>query len=286
MLMEDIKPEIMSEAIGEAEIQYLLYPGDGPPLVLLHATGFLPWLWHPIARALSSRFRIIAPYFCDHREVEPEEGGLSWVVLAEDLSRLCERLSLEKPFFAGHSMGATIIAIAHALLGMPAEKMVFIEPIVLPEAIYEKKLTAEQHPLAAKSIKRRNSWTNMQEAKDYLRTKTMFAHWDDEMLDLYVRYGMISSDRGGLELTCHPRREASLFLGGMHFDPWPILPKIKSPVLVVEGESSENQSFIDLPRIASLIPNGSYHLVKGAGHMVPQEKPVEIIGIISDFWGD
>jgi lipase len=49
--------------IGDIDISYLLYEGDGPPLIFLHATGFLPWLWHPLARDLSVVYRIIAPYF-------------------------------------------------------------------------------------------------------------------------------------------------------------------------------------------------------------------------------
>jgi lipase len=282
--MEQFQPSVYVQNIGDAEVQYLLYPGDGPPLVLLHATGFLPWLWHPIARALSPRYRVIAPYFCDHRTSEPEEGGLSWMVLAQDLARLCEKLSLDKPFIVGHSMGATVTAIAHGTQNLTIERMVLIEPIFLPQAIYTTGLNVEQHPLASRSIKRRNTWDSESEARSYLKSKKMFEKWDKEMLDLYIRYGMISGDGGGLALACHPRHEAALFMGGMSFDPWPILSKIQCPTLVVEGEASENQSFIDLPKIASLIPGGRYLMVKGAGHLIPQEQPGVIAQIIDDFF--
>ncbi len=282
--MNDMMPEIGSADIGDARIQYLLYPGDGPTVILLHATGFLPWLWHPIARELSRSFRVIAPYFCDHRTAEPEEGGLNWHLLAEDLTALCKCLSIEHPFLAGHSMGATIIAIAHGAHGLDAAKMVMVEPIFLPRAIYGAEVAVDQHPLASRSIRRRNGWENETEAREYLRSKPMFARWDDEMLDLYIRYGMLSGDGGGLVLACHPRREAALFMGGLHFDPWPILPEIRCPVLVVEGETSENKRFIDLPKIASLIPAGGYHLVPDTGHLVPQERPMEVFRIFADFF--
>jgi pimeloyl-ACP methyl ester carboxylesterase len=282
--IKQIQPSVHAQNIGDADIQYLQYPGDGPPLVLMHATGFLPWLWHPIARALTPQYRVIAPYFCDHRAFEPEEGGLSWMVLAQDLARMCEKLSLEKPFITGHSMGATVASIAHVTMKLPIERMILIEPIFLPQAIYTNRLNVEQHPLASRSIKRRNAWESEAEARGYLKSKKIFGKWDEEMLDLYVRYGMISGDGGGLTLACHPRREAALFMGGMLFDPWPVLPKIHCPTLVVEGEASENQSFIDLPKIASLIPGGRYRMVKGAGHLVPQEQPGVIVDIIKDFF--
>ncbi len=44
---ESIIPETRVQDIGDAEVPYLVYAGNGPALVLVHATGFLPWLWHP-----------------------------------------------------------------------------------------------------------------------------------------------------------------------------------------------------------------------------------------------
>jgi pimeloyl-ACP methyl ester carboxylesterase len=54
-------PQIRLQNIADAELSYLLYEGEGPPLLFLHATGFPPWLWHPLARELADRYRILAP---------------------------------------------------------------------------------------------------------------------------------------------------------------------------------------------------------------------------------
>ena len=277
-------PEVLSHDIGDARIEYLHYPGDGPVVIMLHATGFLPWLWHPIARALSDRYRVLAPYFCDHRSAEPEEG-LEWMLLAEDLCRLCKGLGLTAPFLVGHSMGATVMTLAEATLGPVARGMILIEPIFLPGEIYAMGLTIDQHPLASRSIRRKNSWESAGEARAYLRSKALFANWDDEMLDLYIDYGMVPGETGGLSLACHPRREAALFMGSQKRDPWPLLPDISCPVMVMEGEVSENRHFIDLKKAASLFPSGTYRLVEGAGHLIPMEKPAEVTEIMRDFFG-
>jgi lipase len=280
------KPELCSQDIGDACLQYLSYGDEGPAIVFMHATGFLPWLWHPIARELSESYRIIAPYFCDHRKTEPEMGGLSWMTLADDLCALCQGLGLEHPYLVGHSMGATVMTIANATHGSIAERMIIIEPIFLPEDFYRVRIGVEDHPLASKSIRRRDQWEGVSAAKEYLRSKALFRKWDDEMLDLYIRFGMSESETGGLQLSCSPRREASLFMGGMQYDPWPLLPKVTCPVLVLEGEESENRQFIDLRRAASLFPRGFHRLVRGAGHLVPMEKPAEIIEIIGNFFAE
>ena len=282
--MKDILPDLKSCHINDSEIQYLHYKGDGPDLVLLHATGFNSWLWHPLARELTPYFNIYAPYFCDHRFAEPEDGGLSWKILAEDLYQYCCELQLSRPFVAGHSMGATVITLCAAGHKVTPEKMILIEPIFLPEGIYSANLTVEQHPLASKSIKRKSRWESHPDAKDYLQSKSLFKNWDSEMIDLYIKHGMSCSDSGSLQLSCSPRREASLFMGSVVENPWPLLSEISCPVLIGEGENSNKRSYIDLKKAAASCSSGSYTEVKGAGHLVPMEKPREVIEIFKNFF--
>jgi pimeloyl-ACP methyl ester carboxylesterase len=277
-------PQIMKQDIGDADLTYLLYDGEGPTLIMLHATGFLPWLWHPIARALSPACRIMAPYFCDHRESDPEKGGLDWMLLARDFSSFCDRLNIQSPYIVGHSMGATVPAIAAAIHGLAPAGMILIEPIFLPQDIYRISIRVQDHPLAAKAIRRRNHWQDETEALEYLKSRDLFKKWDAEMLSLYVRYGMKQKSESGLELACSPKRETALFMGGVHYDPWPLLPQVACPVLILEGESSENRPFIDLKKAASLFPRASYQLVEDAGHLIPMEKPGLTSDIISDFF--
>lgn len=281
-----IAPRSMSQDIGETEIPYLVYEAEGPPLVFLHATGFLPWMWHPIARELSPPYRALAPYFCDHRTSDPEDGGLGWKVLAQDFADLCRALSLERPFLVGHSMGATVVALANALFGLNARGMILVEPIFLPEDFYKVQITVEQHPLASKSIKRKNHWASEDEANAYLQSRSLFQEWDPEMLDLYRQYGLKAGDGGGLQLTCSPEREAALFMGGLQHNPWPEAVKTTCPVLILEGEKSDNRAVIDLPRVASLFPRGSHRLIEGAGHLIPMENPRVVTDAIRDFFSE
>ncbi|MEJ2095632.1 MAG: alpha/beta hydrolase [Deltaproteobacteria bacterium] len=281
--MNHTSPQTLSVNIGDTDLQYLYYHGREPAVILLHATGFLPWLWHPIAAELSGDYRVLAPYFCDHRDTDPVKGGLNWMKLAEDLCQFCEKLNLASPVLVGHSMGATVMAIAEATHGPRAAGMILIEPIFLPRDYYRMQIRLEDHPLASRSIRRRNFWEDSASARQYLKGRGMFKKWDDAFLDLYIQYGMKEASKGGLTLTCSPEKEASLFMGGMGYDPWPMLPKIKCPALVLEGSESENRQFVDLRAGASALPNGAYRLIDGAGHLIPMEKPAKIIEIIRRF---
>lgn len=276
-------PELKTQPINTAEMAYLDYGGDGPTMILLHATGFLPWLWHPIALALADGYRVIAPAMFNHRHADPHQGGLGWLQLAQDLKQLCDRLGLMEITMIGHSMGAAVAALAHGVLGLPAGRMVLIEPIFLPQGLYQAQIRVDQHPLAAKAIKRRNHWRNREEARQDFTAKPFFQSWDDQILSLYIEHGLTDQNENGVRLTCTPQQEASLFMGGSQYDPWPVLPKVACPTLVVEGQISENRPWIDLKRVAELIPRGQYVEVAGSGHLIPMEKPAETIKTIQLF---
>lgn len=277
------QPKRCTQNIGDAELPYLLYEAEGPPLILLHATGFQPWLWHPLARELSREYRILAPSFCDHRLTDPKQGGLHWLTLAEDLVRLCERLGIERPFLVGHSMGGTVLTIAHAHFGLPAAGLVLIEPILLPEEYYRLQSTPEEHPWASRALRRMNHWRDRSDVLAYLRSRPLFQDWDAETLELYVDHGIIADGHGGLTLACSPEREASLFMGGVQFDPWPLLEAVSCPVLIIEGEKSVIRPYLDSGRMRSLLKTSDYRQVAGAGHLLPMERPREVTGLIGDF---
>lgn len=279
----DRQPEKRSLELADTELGYLLYENSGPTVLMLHATGFSPWLWHPVSRALADKYRIIAPYFCDHREADPESGGMSWLQLAGDLVGLCNSLNIESPCIVGHSMGGAVPTIAAGVLGLKPRKMLLIEPIFLPEELYSIPMRVEHHPLAGKSIRRRNFWEDREEARDYLRSKPLFRLWNEEVLDLYIRFGIIPMNGGGFVLACPPRQEAALFMGSMAYNPWTVMRKVDCPVLVLEGEKTENRGIIDFSKAARTFPMGSYRLVEGAGHLIPMEKPELTASIIRQF---
>ncbi len=278
-----MEPETLSQDIGDAQLPYLHWPGEGPVVVMLHATGFPPWLWHPVARELAGEYRVVAPCLSEHRDCDPGDGGLSWLVLARDLANFIHRLGISDPVIVGHSMGATVSCIAEALHGPFASRMFLVEPIFLPSAFYGVELTVDQHPLAARAMRRREGWSGEAEARKYLRGKELFANWDGEVFELYLRHGLTQGQNGALTLACSPAREASLFLGGMALDPWTILENISCPVLLVEGSKSENQAAIDLRRAASVIPNAELRVVEKAGHLAPMEKPYELLAMLREF---
>jgi pimeloyl-ACP methyl ester carboxylesterase len=279
-----LTPELRTENLGDVDLPYLSYDGGESPLIFLHATGFLAALWHPVARALAPTYRIIAPNIVDYRRADPEKGGLSWITIARDIAAFCEKTRIRKPYLAGHSMGGTVLTLAAALYGLSPKAMVLIEPIFLPPEFYRLRMKLEDHPLASKAVRRKNHWQDASEAMEYLKSRTLFEKWDEEVLKLYVDHGMTENEQGGLRLVCSPRTEAALFMGGVQFDPWPYLPKVKCPVLIVEGEKTENKHFVDIQKAVAAFPDASYRMVPATGHLIPMERPAKTAAIINEYF--
>jgi pimeloyl-ACP methyl ester carboxylesterase len=276
-------PDLKMQDVGGADLPYLYYKGKTPQIVFAHATGFLPWLWHPVVKEFMPESQVWVPYICNYRECDPEKGGLSWNIIAKDLATFCTKLQIKKPLLVGHSMGGTVLTIAASAYGIEPLGLILIEPIFLPEEFYSMKATVKDHPLASKSIKRTNHWKNEEEAWAYLKSKSLFSDWDKQVLQLYLEYGMQKQEAGDLKLACTPESEAAMFMGGWSRNPWPLLDKLTCPVLVIEGEKSENKNFIDLKKAVSLLRHGKYKSVDGAGHLIPMQKPKIIVQIIKEF---
>ena len=281
--MEISIPDLKHQDVGGAELPYLFYDGGASQMLFVHATGFLPWLWHPIIARFVPGHSVWAPYICNYRSCNPYEGGLSWDVVAQDLAEFCRAQRINRPVVVGHSMGATVVSIAAALYGLAPQKMILIEPIFLPDEFYRMQPSVKDHPLASRSIKRVNYWKSEDEAMAYLKSRSFFSDWNDEILALYKKYGMERLDAGDMRLACTPESEAAMFMGGWSIDPWPLLPKIDCPVLIVEGLKSPNVELVDVRRAVSALPLGSYGSVADAGHLIPMEKPAEIASIIEHF---
>jgi len=276
--------DLQLQDVGGAALPFLFFAGEPAalPMVFIHATGFLPWLWQPVFEEFASSGDIWAPYICNYRQCSPEEG-LEWVTVAEDLAGFCRSQSIQAPLLVGHSMGGTVATMASILYGLRPCALVLIEPIFLPDEFYRANITVKDHHMASKAIKRTNFWRNEEEAISYLKSRALFNDWDERIARLYIKYGMQKQKTGGLKLTCTPESEAAIFMGGRTYNPWPLLKKITCPVLVVEGEKSENKHLVDIKKIMNLLPSGVHKSVAGAGHLIPMQKPKETAEIIKDF---
>ncbi len=261
---------------------------DLPPLLLLHANGFLARLWEPVAQRLAYRYRVYAYDMRGHGDSDkpsPEDpDNYHWRHLVDDLRGFMEAFSLRDAPVVGHSSGGAAAAyLAGTQRGVFA-KMVLIEPIIIQPAM--RAVEAPRISMAEGARKRRQVWASEREMIDKYRTRATFERWTDEALRLYAEFGTFRREDGQVQLKCAGDIEARMFENSASLDIWEVLPDIAAPALVLKGEHTDAFLSSTVDAVAAEIPGGRSLTVPGAGHLAPMEQPEALAGIVLGFLGD
>ncbi|MEZ5340030.1 MAG: alpha/beta hydrolase [Acidimicrobiales bacterium] len=187
------------------------FGGDGPLLVLCHATGFCAGAWLPVAEHLRRHYRCIGLDFRGHGQtLVPAEVDMAWSGMADDLLAVIDRFADESPVFAvGHSMGGASIALAAERRPEAFVAAWAFEPILFGHGKVDRE--AEAPGLAQVARKRRRSFPSRQEAFDRYSSRLPLSLFAPEALWAYVEYGFGDCPDGTVELRCTPEREAEVF---------------------------------------------------------------------------
>ena len=275
-------------------IHYLDWGGDGPPLILIHATGFLAALWRQVAEALRSRFRVVAMDQRGHGDSAKPADGYRFEAFAADLQRLIETLELERPMAAGHSSGGTTIVMHANRYPGVIQRAVLIEPILplrdwfsQPPEGHPGGREGGHHPnsMAEGARKRRAVWPSHQELFDSYRERETFRTWREDVLRLYVEQGTWERDDGQVELKCPPAIEAQFFDAVRHVDSEPMLAQMQCPTLLLWGGESHLR-FGLAQQVEEAIPRARSYAVPDTSHFLPQERPDEVARLIEEFLAD
>src|SRR6266852_6343196 len=82
--------------VNGIRLHYLDWGGDGAPIVLLHATGFLGPIYRPIAQALTTIGRVYSFDQRGHGDSErPRNDIYGWDITASDLEEFILAMGFE-----------------------------------------------------------------------------------------------------------------------------------------------------------------------------------------------
>jgi pimeloyl-ACP methyl ester carboxylesterase/catechol 2,3-dioxygenase-like lactoylglutathione lyase family enzyme len=267
-------------SVNGARLHYLDFGGDGPPVVLHHATGFHAWMWTPIARALTERYRVVAVDARGHGDSEKPPSGYSWEAFIADLVAFVESLGLGRVFGVGHSLGGTTTAGAAAERPDLFTMVAALDPILIPREF--RNVTTGDNPMALAALRRRERWASADDAFRSYRGRGPFAKWSDEMLRLYVDHGFVADD-GAVRLKCPAAVESQVFGMAPHFDSWSVFDRLAVPTLLLRGSLSDAFSAKDAAEALRRLHDGELHTLVDSSHMFPMEKPDEVVEALFAF---
>lgn len=250
------------------------FGGDGPHLLLAHATGFHAHVWLPVVERLRARFHCVAFDERGHGDsTVPPDGDFDWRAFGRDALAVVEALGLERPFAVGHSAGGALLLLAEADAPGTFAAVYCYEPVMAP---MDEPPAPFETPLAVGARRRREQFASRDEALARYRRKQPFSSFAPEALDAYVRHGFHDLPDGRVRLKCRGEDEARTYEHGFAHDLFRRLPAIACPVVVDCG--AETDAFgIDLCDLyAARLPHGLAAAVSGLGHFGPMEAPTVI----------
>jgi pimeloyl-ACP methyl ester carboxylesterase len=187
--------------------------GDGPTLLLAHATGFHARCWDPVVRRLGDR-HVIALDQRSHGRSEKTEIR-HWDVFGRDLAAVVDALELEGLVGVGHSMGGHAMVDAAALRPEAFRRLMLIDPVIASPDQYGEggwtisNLAGMQHPTA----KRKRRFASPEAMIERFRDRVPYAVFHPEALEAYCRFGLLPTAHDDeWKLACPPEIEASIYL--------------------------------------------------------------------------
>jgi pimeloyl-ACP methyl ester carboxylesterase len=251
--------------------------GDGPDLVLGHATGFHARYWDPIVSRISHRYRCIAIDFRGHGESTLGPGSaLDWWTMAGDLLAVIDHLGLRDVMGVGHSMGGACTVMAEITRPGTFSRAWLFEPILFP-AVSNDSL-AESNVLAKTARRRREVFASRDAAYTRYASRPPFSRVDPEALRAYVDWGFEELDDGTVRLRCRAETEARTFEGSAT-GAFERIHEVATAATVA-GSGDGNPPALVAPEIADRIPNGRYEPYPDLTHFAPMEDPDRVAAAI------
>lgn len=251
------------------EINVVDYGGDGPPLLLCHCTGTFARVWDPVAARLRGSFHLYAP---DSRgqgdsEQPQEPEAYDWINSGRDLLAVVDALGFRgEVYAAGHSAGGAHVAYAQWLRPGTFARIALIDAIIGPREFF-----TGENPLATLVRRRKNTFENLDIARERLGAKPPMNTWCPDAFNAYLAHAFRTQDDGQLVLKCPGPVEAWVYEHGGACDLFEHLHEVDVPALVVAGGDSYVATMAEMQ--AHRLPQSTHHTHPNVGHFIPQEDP-------------
>jgi len=262
-------------ALADGGVSYLEWPGEGPTLVFLHATGFNAETYKTLLAPLAGDARIIAIDQRGHGFSSlPTAPGLSqgWTVFRDDLIAFLGAVGGAPAILSGHSMGGTVCLMTAAVPDR-VRALVLLEPVLV--AANARSERSPGPDLADKALVRRSNFPSREAAIESYSSRGIFKAWPGSLVADYVNGGLVHQNDGSWRLACAPEWESECFrntpLGIAS-----VARDARCPISILHGTINSTTWASETTAISALHPDARVLPVDGASHFLPMEHP-EII---------
>jgi pimeloyl-ACP methyl ester carboxylesterase len=269
---------------GELELAVWEWPGQDPPLLFAHATGFHGRTWDHIVRQFPGR-RALALDFRGHGRSTNPPPPIPWRDFAQDVLGVAARFAVRGALAIGHSMGGHAVVAAAIQDPDIFAALLLVDPVIFPPPYY-----GAAPPDVSYIRRRRNRWASQAEMLERFRARPPFSAWQPEALRNYCDYALLQ-DGESFVLACPPELEAAIYslCNAAESNLYPGIPSVRQPVTVLRAGSPLTMQVLDLsasptaPELAARFAHGRDIYLPHHNHYIPMEAPELVAAEIAHF---
>jgi pimeloyl-ACP methyl ester carboxylesterase len=229
--------------------------GSGPPLFLVPGIASTYRGYALVLNRLSERFRtIVYDYPGEHKGDGARLGGITHADLVDDVFGLIEHMNIGRVYLLGLSFGSTVVLRA-----------LHREPRRVPKAVVQGAFALRRFSLAerlALRVGRRVPGTVARlPLRESILTYNSKLSFPDEIADRWAYY----LEQNGLTPIGPLAHRLDLLA---HLDLRPLLPEIKSELLVLQGNEDRIVTRAHHDELAAALPNARGVILPMVGHQV------------------
>lgn len=275
---EPSRPVRRTGSVGGVELAVHDLGGDGPAMVLAHATGFHGRIWTPLAAHLGG-WHLLAPDFRLHGDtMYPEHLVLDWWDVGRDVLATVDLLGQPdargtQPVGVGHSMGGAALVLAELLRPGTFRALWLYEPIIFPAG---PRPPEHENPMVLAARKRRPWFNDRDEAYENYASKPPLDELSPACLRSYVEHGFADTEDDTVTLKCLPEREAQNYGMGGAQGAFERLGELSLPVVVAHGRSRQPGPAMIAPMVAGQITDSRVRSYDDLEHFGPLAAPERV----------
>src|SRR5438445_8929818 len=178
-------PQLLTVSVRGMDLAVWDWPGENPPLLFVHATGFHGRIWDQAVRAFPERHSLAVELRGHGRSSKPDPP-YHWPDFGKDLAAVADALKLEGAIGIRHSTGGHALVTAAIERPATCAALLLIEPTIFPPEFYGR-------PAGDASFigRRRNLWKSPDEMFERFRNRPPFSHWQPQVLRDYCNFGLL-----------------------------------------------------------------------------------------------
>ncbi|MFJ7022080.1 alpha/beta fold hydrolase [Streptomyces sp. NPDC101117] len=251
-----------------------LGPSDGPPVVLSHGTPFSSYVWRGVARALARDHQVFVWDMPGYGRSEKTAGqDVSLAAQAHVLTGLLAHWGLDEPLVVAHDIGGAVALRAHLLHGARYRALALVDPVALApwgspffRLVREHSDVLAQLPpaLHAALVRAYISSTGGPGLRPDVLERLVEPWLDPAGQAAFYRQIAQADQRHTDEIQSR-------------------YGDIGIPVLVCWGEEDNWIPVAKGRELAALVPGACFEVFAGAGHLVQEDAPAELVAALHSF---